>query len=146
LAGRESGPLRLPIDARDDCISELARLSLAARSGRAASGGAVHAIRLEPGDNTMSDAALTTDQARKLLHELSTNGVFRARFEEKPAAALVELGIPHETVINLPAACLAPTRLASEDVLKRSFDELSKNGASLYIQMIPPQFKLSSKA
>lgn len=66
----------------------------------------------------MSDAVLTNTQMLKLLLELSTNDGFRERFEEKPAAALVELGVPHEIVINMDAACLAPTQLAGKAEFK----------------------------
>lgn len=74
----------------------------------------------------MSDATLTHAQAASLLAELATNDAFRARFQEKPAAALVELGIPHETVINLKASCLLPQRLADKDVFKRACDQLTE--------------------
>lgn len=62
----------------------------------------------------MSDAVLTNAQLMKLLLELSTNDGFRQRYAEKPAAALVELGVPHEVVVNINAACLAPTGLADK--------------------------------
>ena len=74
----------------------------------------------------MSDAALTNEQALKLLLELATNDGFRQRFEAKPAAALVELGIPHETVVNLNAACLAPLNLQPKDVFQKAREEFSK--------------------
>lgn len=74
----------------------------------------------------MSDATLTTAQVASLLFELSTNDAFRARFQEKPAAALVELGIPHETVINLKASCLLPQRLAGKTAFKQAHDQLTQ--------------------
>jgi putative modified peptide len=93
----------------------------------------------------MSDSALTNDQALKLLFELSTNDGFRKRFEEKPAAALVELGIPHETVINLNAACLAPTRLASKDEFATAHKRLGTEAAAWCSQMIIPTLRLTTK-
>lgn len=62
----------------------------------------------------MSHATLTTAETLKLLQELATNDAFRDRYSEKPAAALVELGVPYSTVVNLDAACLAPCKLASK--------------------------------
>jgi hypothetical protein len=56
----------------------------------------------------MSDAVLTNEQALKVLIELETNPGFLQRYQEKPAAALLEIGIPAATIANLPAACLAP--------------------------------------
>lgn len=89
----------------------------------------------------MSDASLTNDQARKLLHELASNSGFRKRFEEKPAAALIELGIPHETVVNLNPACLAPVRL-NEKALATALSEIQKTGLDAYLSMVVPQLKL----
>jgi hypothetical protein len=54
----------------------------------------------------MSDAVLTIEQSMKVLAELLANPGFRQRYQEKPAAALLEIGIPATTIANLPAACL----------------------------------------
>lgn len=93
----------------------------------------------------MSDAALTNEQALKLLLELATNDGFRQRFEEKPAAALVELGIPHETVINLNSACLTSTKLASKAEFAATHKRLGAEAAAWCSQMIVPTLRLSSK-
>jgi putative modified peptide len=90
----------------------------------------------------MSGAVLTNEQATKLLNELATNDGFRARFQEKPAAALVEIGIPHETVINLNAACLAPMRIAGKKTFQAALMEFSTNTASVCLSMITPQLRL----
>jgi putative modified peptide len=90
----------------------------------------------------MSDAVLTNEQSIKLLRELATNKGFRERFEEKPAAALVEIGIPHETVINLKAACLAPMKLADSKVFQRALEEHVHNAAQLCLSMVTPQLRL----
>lgn len=95
----------------------------------------------------MSNAVLTNEQATLLLNELATNDGFRSRFEEKPAAALVELGIPHETVVNLSASCLAPTRLAAPSAFAAALKELKSNSAQLCLSMITPQLRFDkSKA
>lgn len=72
----------------------------------------------------MSDAVLTNTQMLKLLLELSTNDGFRERFEEKPAAALVELGVPHEVVVNMDAKCLAPMRLADKAAFQEAHQQM----------------------
>jgi putative modified peptide len=59
----------------------------------------------------MSDAVLTNEQGLMVLTELITNPGFRQRYEDKPAAALLEIGIPAATIANLPAACLAPHQI-----------------------------------
>jgi putative modified peptide len=86
----------------------------------------------------MSDAALTTQQTIKLLLELATNDAFRLRFEEKPAAALVELGIPHETVINLNAACLSPATLADKATFVEAHRQLVSSAIIEKSKMIIP--------
>jgi putative modified peptide len=60
---------------------------------------------------SMSDAVLTHEQAMKVLTEIITNEGFRQRYADKPAAALLEIGVPATTIANLPAACLAPQKL-----------------------------------
>ncbi len=60
----------------------------------------------------MTDAVLTKKQGLMLLTELKTNPAFRRRFAEKPAAALLEVGVPAETVVNLNAHCLSQRNIA----------------------------------
>lgn len=91
----------------------------------------------------MSDAVLTNEQAVRLLRELASNDGFRARFEEKPAAALVEIGVPHETVINLNAACLAPLKLAKKPVFEAALKEHMQSTAHVSLSMVTPHFQLN---
>ncbi len=90
----------------------------------------------------MSDAVLTNEQATKLLNELATYDGFRTCYQEKPAAALVEIGIPHETVIKLSAACLAPMQLADKATFQATVKEFSANSAKACLSMITPQLQL----
>lgn len=94
----------------------------------------------------MSDSALTNEQALALLYELATNDTFRARFQEKPAAALVELGIPHETVINLNAACLAPMRIASKSKFAEAHRSLGTDAAAWCAQMVVPTLRIGVRS
>ena len=54
---------------------------------------------------------MNNEQALQVLTELLTNPGFRQRYEEKPAAALLEIGIPAATIANLAAACLVAHRI-----------------------------------
>ena len=60
-------------------------------------------------------ASLSREHSLALLHKLSTDDGFRSRFEQKPAAALAEMGVPHETIVNLNAQCLTARTLAGKD-------------------------------
>jgi putative modified peptide len=89
----------------------------------------------------MTDAVLTKKQGLMLLQELISNPGFRRRFMDKPAAALLEIGIPPETVVNLNARCLAPRKaddLASPQVLTQTRNELEKDGAQESLSMWVP--------
>jgi len=91
----------------------------------------------------MTDAALTKKQGITLLQELISNDAFRRRFTEKPAAALLELGIPAETIVNLSPSCLAPSHgLADAKVLQEALDTLAKDGAHDCLSMWVPNIKL----
>ncbi|HEY6942246.1 NHLP-related RiPP peptide [Dokdonella sp.] len=90
----------------------------------------------------MSDATLTKAQGLLLLRELATNEAFRLRYEEKPAAALTEIGVPHETIVNLPAACLASCKLAGAAEMEAALKELQADAVGRYLTMHPPQAKI----
>ncbi|MEO5561586.1 MAG: NHLP-related RiPP peptide [Dokdonella sp.] len=94
----------------------------------------------------MSDASLTTADTLKLLYELASNDQFRQRYADKPAAAMVELGIPHETVINLNASCLAPCGLASKDSFKEAHAQYLNSDVARTQSMAIPQLRLSRGA
>lgn len=95
----------------------------------------------------MTDAVLTKRQGLLLLNELSKNPAFRKRFMDKPAAALLELGVPAETVVNLNPSCIAPRQadeLASAAVLEKTAMELERDQAQICLTMLIPNPKLSS--
>jgi putative modified peptide len=72
----------------------------------------------------MKDSELTEKQAAELLRRLGTDEEFRGLFESKPAKALFSMGVPAETIVNLPAACLCATPLASMADLKAASDKM----------------------
>lgn len=94
--------------------------------------------------NFMSDAALTIEQCRQLIHELATNDDFRRRYEDKPAAALVELGIPFHVVVNLKASCLVSRRLGSKEIFERANRQLSDDIAQKFASFHTPSVWIES--
>lgn len=92
----------------------------------------------------MSDAVLTNAQALKLVTEIATNAGFRARFEEKPAAAMLEIGIPATTIANLPAACLVAKSLTvNEKTIEETRRMLQAQSATTAQSMAIPNLKMS---
>ena len=89
----------------------------------------------------MTDAVLTKKQGLTLLQELISNPGFRRRFLDKPAAALLEIGVPAETIVNLSPRCIAPRKegsLATADALTQARNELEKDGAQESLSMWVP--------
>ena len=89
-----------------------------------------------------TNASLSREHSLALLHKLATDDGFRSRYEQKPAAALVELGVPHETIVNLKASCLAPTSLANKEHFRASHAELAATAANQCLTMIWPTVKM----
>ena len=95
----------------------------------------------------MSDSVLTHEQAQKLLRELGSNSGFAARFQDKPAAAMLEIGIPATTIANLPAACLARcTVQPTAERIKETLQVLEKSATVVAQSMAIPSVKLTTSA
>lgn len=92
----------------------------------------------------MSDATLTNAQCATLIKELATNDEFRRRYEEKPAAALVELGVPYDTVVNLNAACLVPRQVADKATFQTAQEQLGSEATKQYLTMAVPKARIGS--
>lgn len=90
----------------------------------------------------MADSKLSREHSLALLHMLATDDGYRARYEEKPAAALAELGVPHETIINLKASCLTPSMLAEKKDFLAAHHELAGAAADCCVGMFIPTVKL----
>lgn len=90
----------------------------------------------------MADSTLSREHSLALLHKLSTDDGFRSRFEQKPAAALAEMGVPHETIVNLKATCLAPSTLADKTHFVQAHQELANAAAEACLSMSSPNSKL----
>jgi putative modified peptide len=90
----------------------------------------------------MADSKLSREHSLALLQKLATDDDYRARYEEKPAAALAELGVPHETIINLKASCLMAQPLADKAHFSDSYQELTNAAADCCVGMITPNSRL----
>lgn len=90
----------------------------------------------------MADSKLSREHSLALLQKLATDDDYRARYEEKPAAALAELGVSLETIVNLKASCLTSTSLASKEHFQTAQAELSVAAADQCLIMIVPTVKM----
>jgi len=63
----------------------------------------------------MSSPTASKQQMLRLLEKLSSEDLFRSRFERSPKAALIEAGFAPEDVAGFPAEQLVPGTLASKD-------------------------------
>lgn len=91
----------------------------------------------------MIDSKLSREHSLALLHKLATDDDFRSRFEQKPAAALAELGVPHETIVNLKASCLGPTSLTDKGHFQVAHAQLMATAADQCLKMIVPTVKMN---
>ncbi|MGH8147962.1 MAG: NHLP-related RiPP peptide [Rhodanobacteraceae bacterium] len=91
----------------------------------------------------MTDSQLSREHSLALLHKLATDDGFRSRYEQKPAAALAELGVPLETIVNLKASCLAAVSLADKSHFTRAHEELSNASAENCLMMVIPNPRLN---
>ncbi len=89
----------------------------------------------------MADSKLSREHSLALLQKLATDDAYRARYEEKPAAALAELGVPLETIVNLKATCLTSVVLADKGALSKAHTELANAAANECLLMTPPMVK-----
>ena len=89
-----------------------------------------------------TNASLSREHSLALLHKLATDDDFRSRYERKPAAALAELGVPHETIVNLKASCLASTSLADKAHFESAHVQLAAAATDQCLTMIIPTVKM----
>ena len=89
-----------------------------------------------------TNASLSHEHSLALLHKLATDDDFRSRYEQKPAAALAELGVPHETIVNLKASCLASTSLADKAHFESAHVQLAAAATDQCLTMIIPTVKM----
>ena len=90
----------------------------------------------------MADSSLSREHSLALLQKLSTDDSIRSRFEQKPVAALAELGVPHDTIVNLNASCLSSTTLADKGHFALAHQELTNAAADCCVGMIVPSVKM----
>ncbi|MGH8182530.1 MAG: NHLP-related RiPP peptide [Rhodanobacteraceae bacterium] len=90
----------------------------------------------------MTDSKLSREHSLALLHKLATDDGFRSRYDQKPTAALAELGVPLETIVNLKGSCLAPATLANKEHFRASHAELASAAADQCLTMSWPTVKM----
>ena len=95
------------------------------------------------GEAVMADSKLSREHSLALLHKLATDDGFRSRYEQKPAAALAELGVPHETIVNLKGSCLAPASLPDKERFQAAHTEWAAVATDECLMMSWPNVKLS---
>jgi hypothetical protein len=100
-------------------------------------------FRMPRRGTSMSDAVLTNEQGIMVLTELITNPGFRQRYEDKPAAALLEIGIPAATIANLPAACLVPHEV-NVKLLAGAREQLQNKSFTTSASMAIPNIRLAA--
>ena len=91
----------------------------------------------------MADSKLSREHSLALLHKLANDDGFRSRYEQKPAAALAELGVPHETIVNLKGSCLASATLADKAHFADAHSALTNAAADRCMAMIIPSVKMN---
>jgi len=89
-----------------------------------------------------TNASLSREHSLALLHKLATDDGYRSRYEQKPAAALTELGVSLETIVNLKASCLAQITLADKAHFVEARRKLMDSDAVGCLEFIVPNGKL----
>ena len=95
------------------------------------------------GEAVMADSKLSREHSLALLHKLANDDGFRSRYEQKPAAALAELGVPQETIVNLKASCLAPASLPGKEHLQAAHAQFANVATDQYLTMTWPTLDVS---
>ena len=86
----------------------------------------------------MSDSQLSKEHELGLLQKLSTDDAFRSRFEQNPAGALKEIGVPDAEIAALPAENLKPGLLADKAAIATAHQQLAEAKSSNHICMVAP--------
>jgi putative modified peptide len=86
-----------------------------------------------------ADASLTKEQGLLLLSKLAEDDAFRCFYEQKPAEALLRLGIPAQLVCCLPATCLVPRKLGEREAMEDARKQLAADVNTSPLQFIIPQ-------
>ena len=94
------------------------------------------------GEAAMADSKLSREHSLALLHKLANDDGFRSRYEQKPAAALAELGVPHETIASLMATFQVTGKLADKTRFAEARRQLLNAGADACVQFTIPNPKL----
>ena len=90
----------------------------------------------------MTNTTLAREHSLALLQKLATDDGFRSRYEQSPAAALAELGVPQETIAGLKASCTKPTLLAAKSHFAAAHEDLKSAAIDSCVGMFIPSVKM----
>lgn len=90
----------------------------------------------------MSNATLTTEQVRQMVHQFATNDEFRNLFEKTPAKALAQLGIPDDVIAGLGSKCLEPCLLGPKGAFQAASEKLDDASAQVFASFMVPMARL----
>jgi putative modified peptide len=90
----------------------------------------------------MTDSKLSREHSLALLHKLATDDGFRIRYEQAPAAALAELGVPPATITHVTTNCRVSGTLAEKAAFAQARQQLLAAGAEACVQMAVPDPRL----
>jgi putative modified peptide len=90
----------------------------------------------------MADSSLSKEQGLALLKRLAQDDGFRAHYEQKPAEALHQLGVPAEQIVRLPGRCICPGKIASKQAMEQARQRLEANLDTAALSFVVPDPKL----
>jgi putative modified peptide len=91
----------------------------------------------------MADSKLSREHSLALLHKLATDDGFRNRYEQSPAAALAEIGVPSDVITSFMSSCETSGPLASKDRFAEARRRLLDADADACVQMYVPDPRLN---
>lgn len=91
----------------------------------------------------MADSKLSREHSLALLQKLATDDGFRSRYEQNPATALAEAGVPQDVIDALHATSKAPMRLAPKATFAAALDHYRQGVAEICLCLSAPLVSLS---
>jgi len=99
--------------------------------------------QIKSGERIMSGTRLPKEHELNLLKKLSSDDAYRARFENSPADALKEIGVPDSTVSSLDPASLKPGQLADKSAIADAHSKLDQQSLLGHACMVFPMLRLN---
>jgi putative modified peptide len=90
----------------------------------------------------VADTNLKKEHGLALLTKLAQDDAFRAHYEQKPAEALLQLGVPADLICGLPARCLCPRKAAPKADMEHARKQLAGDLDTSTLALMIPTPKL----